>query len=146
MAEQTNVVDPAAPPVIQAIQRKADGTFLIELGGYPFHATEDGTPEVFARVKAMIEDGESFTEYAEPQPPEEDLALAERVWRDGEIERVKWLRERHRDELERGRPLTLSDEQFEQLLDYIQALRDWPQSDLFPAIEHRPTPPDWLIA
>ncbi|WP_241526830.1 MULTISPECIES: phage tail assembly chaperone [unclassified Pseudomonas] len=39
---------------------------------------------------------------------------------------------------------TLSVEQFQELLTYIQALRDWPQSKAFPDTDHRPNPPPWL--
>ncbi len=68
----------------------------------------------------------------------------ERSWRDGELVRMIWFRERHRDQQEMGGDTTLSGEQFSQLLVYLQALRDWPQSQDFPAIEHRPIAPAWL--
>ena len=73
-----------------------------------------------------------------------DPAIAERVWRDAEIEGVKWLRERHRDEVDSARPTTLTVEQSGKLLDYVQALRDWPQSPKFPTVRHRPKKPDWI--
>jgi hypothetical protein len=69
---------------------------------------------------------------------------AERVWRDGKINEVLWLRERHRDEQELGEPLTLSDLQFSELLTYIQDLRRWPESSSFPSSAGRPTPPTWV--
>ncbi|QNH77843.1 hypothetical protein GGD92_06130 [Pseudomonas protegens] len=74
----------------------------------------------------------------------DQLALAERVWRDGELVAVMWLRERHRDQLEIEAPTTLTGEQFKELLVYMQALRDWPQSPDFPASQHRPISPTWL--
>ncbi|OCW20994.1 hypothetical protein C9382_11840 [Pseudomonas aylmerensis] len=55
-----------------------------------------------------------------------------------------WLRERHRDQLEISRETTLSAEQFTELLEYMQDLRDWPQSPDFPDIEQRPVPPAWI--
>lgn len=73
------------------------------------------------------------------------LVAAERIWRDGEIERVKWLRERHRDEVDSARPTTLTPTQSGELLDYVQALRDWPVATEFPNAEHRPSPPDWIV-
>ncbi|WP_286800124.1 phage tail assembly chaperone [Pseudomonas sp. UBA4034] len=73
-----------------------------------------------------------------------DPAVAERVWRDAEIEGVKWLRERHRDQVDSARPTTLSPEQSGELLDYVQALRDWPQSAKFPAQKYRPKKPGWI--
>lgn len=69
---------------------------------------------------------------------------AERDWRNAELERVKWLRERHRDEQDIGRRLTLTVEQFSELLDYLQQLRDWPQSEQFPEVKHRPVAPPWI--
>lgn len=77
-------------------------------------------------------------------PPPEDLAMLERAWRDGEILRVQWIRDRHRDERELNRPTTLTPEQFAQLLDYMQALRDWPVADVFPDTEGRPLRPTWV--
>lgn len=73
-----------------------------------------------------------------------ERAAAERQWRDVEISRVRWLRERHRDEVDLDLATTLSGEQFRELLTYVQALRDWPQSNAFPASEQRPAAPSWL--
>ena len=83
------------------------------------------------------------------KPPPEvavpDLAAQERAWRDIELSSVMWLRERHRDQLEIGTTTTLAPVQFAELLTYIQALRDWPQSDVFPDSTGRPVPPAWLV-
>lgn len=73
-----------------------------------------------------------------------DLAAEERQWRDAELTSVMWLRERHRDQLEVEAPTTLTVEQFKELLVYMQALRDWPQSPDFPQIEYRPVAPPWI--
>ena len=77
-------------------------------------------------------------------PSSEDLAAAERAWRDAEVMRVSWLRDRHRDQVEVGAATTLSAEQFAELLVYLQALRDWPQSDVFPDVAGRPLLPEWI--
>jgi hypothetical protein len=77
-------------------------------------------------------------------PPPEDLAMLERGWRDGEIQRVQWIRDRHRDERELERPTTITPEQYAGLLDYMQALRDWPQSANFPDSWLRPLSPGWI--
>ncbi len=77
-------------------------------------------------------------------PPPESLASLERGWRDGEILRVQWLRDRHRDEQDLDRPTTLTAEQFVGLLGYMQALRDWPLQAEFPAEPSRPVPPAWV--
>lgn len=82
---------------------------------------------------------------------DDDVELAnrrtlERQWRDTEIENVQWLRERHRDEADLELEHTLNLEQFKQLLNYLQALRDWPQAPGFPATEYRPEQPGWIAA
>lgn len=71
---------------------------------------------------------------------------AERAWRNVEIGRVQWLLERHRDESGMGRVHTLDSNGFIELLTYIQSLRDWPQSELFPILQHRPVIPAWLVS
>lgn len=81
----------------------------------------------------------------DPPPATADqLAELERHWRDGELAAVTWLRDRHRDQLDVGAVTTLSPEQFNELLQYLQALRDWPQSQAFPDIEQRPVAPPWI--
>jgi hypothetical protein len=77
-------------------------------------------------------------------PPPEDLAVSERAWRDGEILRVQWIRDRHRDERELNRLTTITSEQFAMLLDYLQDLRDWPEQLAFPGEASRPVPPGWI--
>ena len=79
-------------------------------------------------------------------PSSDDLAAAERVWRDAEVLRISWLRDRHRDQVEVDLPTTLNTDQYAELLGYLQALRDWPQGSQFPLAEHRPPVPTWLAA
>lgn len=79
-----------------------------------------------------------------PKPSSDEVAAAERAWRDREIDGLSWLRERHRDQLEIGFDPTLGVEQFIELLIYMQGLRDWPQSLDFPAHDQRPIQPDWI--
>lgn len=84
----------------------------------------------------------------DPEPvvlTREQAEARERVWRNAELERVKWLRERHRDQHEIGVAPALTADQFGELLVYMQALRDWPQSELFPDSEQRPNPPSWVV-
>ncbi|OLF53813.1 phage tail assembly chaperone [Pseudomonas chlororaphis] len=80
----------------------------------------------------------------DPAPDPGAIANQERWWRDEELERVKWLRERHRDELELGISLSLTTAQYSELLAYMQQLRDWPQSANFPDTAHRPVEPSWI--
>ncbi|MFK3641392.1 tail fiber assembly protein [Pseudomonas protegens] len=79
-----------------------------------------------------------------PGPTDEQLADEERSWRDRTFLTASGIRDRHRDELELGIPTTLLPEQFKELLAYMQALREWPQSSDFPLFECRPAAPVWL--
>jgi hypothetical protein len=110
------------------------------------------TEERFLEVIANPEPGKVRSHDAEglpilidpPLPTPEELAAMERLWRDAEIESVRWLRERHRDEVDSARPTTLTAEQSGELLDYVQALRDWPTAEGFPAPENRPVRLAWI--
>ncbi|MEE1922912.1 phage tail protein [Pseudomonas sp. 148P] len=73
-----------------------------------------------------------------------DIEAIERAWRDAELSRVAWQRDRHRDELDMRLATTLGNDQFEQLLGYMQALRNWPEAEDFPATDQRPVPPPWI--
>ncbi|MFL1558564.1 hypothetical protein [Pseudomonas sp. O11] len=73
-----------------------------------------------------------------------DYPAIERRWRDGEIESIKWLRERHRDQKDMGTSTTLTEAQFTELLTYLQLLRDWPQAKKFPNQKYRPVAPAWI--
>lgn len=53
---------------------------------------------------------------------------------------------RHRDEQELGRGTTLTAKQYLELLEYRQALRDWPASDSFPEMTARPSIPVWSVS
>lgn len=79
-----------------------------------------------------------------PGPSSEQMAAKERTWRDRELATVTGIRDRHRDQLELGIPTTLAPEQFAALLNYVQVLREWPQSVDFPNLEKRPELPSWL--
>jgi len=74
----------------------------------------------------------------------EHEAASERVWRDSEVASSEWLVTRHRDEQDMHRETTLTVEQFAELLNYRQALRDWPQSEGFPISKHRPVAMTWI--
>ncbi len=70
----------------------------------------------------------------------------ERQWRSDSLEGSQWLAARHRDEQDLGRGTSLSAQQYLQLLEYRQALREWPDAQGFPAVAARPQAPDWLAA
>ncbi|WP_085712890.1 MULTISPECIES: phage tail assembly chaperone [unclassified Pseudomonas] len=73
----------------------------------------------------------------------EPLAAA-RAWRQSTLAATEWLVTRHRDEQELGRGTTLKAQQYLELLEYRQALRDWPDSGAFPSSVTRPSAPQWL--
>lgn len=76
--------------------------------------------------------------------PGDDQQTAERNWRTVELASTEWVVMRHRDELDMGRSTTLTDEQYNELLTYRQALRDWPLAAGFPDTSQRPVAPNWL--
>lgn len=106
--------------------------------------------ELFAALaegKTLVPNADGAPTIADPLPVDSTpaaLARLERAWRDVELSSVVWLRERHRDQLEIETPTTLTAEQFKELLVYMQALRNWPQSPDFPDTHLRPTAPDWI--
>jgi hypothetical protein len=82
-----------------------------------------------------------------PSPVEKTGSVSdEKHWRDAQIARLRWLRERHMDEQAAAGPTTLTGEMHKQLLAYLQALRDWPQSAAYPDASQRPGEPNWLAS
>ena len=81
-----------------------------------------------------------------PAPPIESLAALARRRRDREIESLRWLRERHRDEGAIGLTTTLTAEDFRLVLDHIQDLRDLPDQPGFPETIDWPVLPPELLA
>lgn len=132
--------------------RTTGTTYFKEIhGSVPSDAvpiSEDRFKEVIinpAPGKLRAHDDDGLPVLIDPPPATiEELAAAERQWRDVEIENVRWLRERHRDEVDSDRPTTLTVAQSGELLDYVQGLRDWPQSDEFPDVKFRPIAPPWI--
>lgn len=70
---------------------------------------------------------------------------AERTWRQSALSATEWLITRHRDEQELGRGTTLKAQHYLELLEYRQALRDWPGAGAFPSSVSRPSAPQWLV-
>lgn len=93
--------------------------------------------------KIRAHDARGLPHLIDAPEAEPDLAAPEREWRDSELASVMWLRERHRDQLEIEAPTSIDAEQFKELLSYMQALRDWPQSADFPDSKSRPGRPEW---
>lgn len=92
-------------------------------------------------------DSDGFPALTAAAPPTSaELAEIERRWRDAELASAAGLRDRHRDQTEINVDTTISGEQFKEILLYMQALRDWPQSQDFPDSEHRPVTPAWYAS
>lgn len=79
---------------------------------------------------------------SEPPPPSEDtLSTQARRRRDAAIGDVRWLIDRHRDELALGLTPTLLHEDYLLVLEHVQALRDISSQSGFPAAIQWPAPP-----
>jgi hypothetical protein len=77
---------------------------------------------------------------------EQEPLTAARTWRQSSLSATEWRVTRHRDEQALGRGTTLKAAQYLALLEYRQALRDWPDSSQFPSPVSRPSAPEWLAA
>ncbi|MBI6895462.1 hypothetical protein JET64_01430 [Pseudomonas putida] len=104
----------------------------------------DGSEDAFKVKDLVLMTDAELQAYLNPQRTQEQIESAERVWRDAAVNDVLWLRERHRDEQDLGRTPSLTVERFSELLTYLQSLRDWPQSEMFPDAESRPRQPAWV--
>jgi hypothetical protein len=82
----------------------------------------------------------------ETVPDEQEPLVEARLWRQSSLSATEWWVTRHRDEQALGRGTTLKAAQYLELLEYRQALRDWPDSSGFPAVICRPPAPEWLTA
>lgn len=69
-------------------------------------------------------------------PPEIELVLAKKE-RNTVLSTTDWMTTRHRDQHDAGGPTTLTEEEYAELLNYKQELRDWKSGPL-------PEPPVWL--
>lgn len=101
-----------------------------QAAGMGIVAGEDGQPVAVAR----------------PGPTQEQLIASARFWRDAQLSATDAMVLRHRDELDAGRPTTLTDEQYQQVQAYRLELRDWPSRIGFPDAGLRPVEPEWLNA
>jgi len=111
----------------------------------------DGSQDKFIgeQLKRLDADGLAKVRAAQAEaaaPTHQELESRERALRDQTLLLTDSLVTRHRDELEAERSTTLSTDQYKQLQDYRQDLRDWPESEHFPAVEYRPDEPVWLAA
>jgi hypothetical protein len=120
---------PPEDEIVEVSQADHDAIFrAVATGSSTFTAGENGRPIVIDA----------------PGPTLEELKGRERAVRDRVLLLTDPLIARHRDELEAERPTTLTAEQYKQLQGYRQDLRDWPESEHFPAVDYRPEQPAWL--
>lgn len=77
-------------------------------------------------------DGRYFVAGYAPTMPQEEKASLIRSERDQKLEEVAWMAERHRSQKDLGAETTLTEEQYMELLRYMQDLRDVPQQNGFP--------------
>ncbi|ETD36054.1 tail fiber assembly protein [Pseudomonas chlororaphis] len=97
--------------------------------------------------KKIAADSAGYPILVDPPPLSADeVATAERTWRDTQLDPTDGLIARHRDELESGISTSLTAEQYTELQAYRRQLRDWPQRVEFPLAEHRPASPSWLAS
>ncbi|MFM9382256.1 phage tail assembly chaperone [Pseudomonas sp. UV AK001] len=136
---------------------------VIDTGDY---AIEQLFAPAFVAVMVQVPEGadveigapmSELTPAVEPlrEPPGPEIAqvatvdyntslTAERAWRQSALAATEWLITRHRDEQELGRGTRLKAQQYLELLEYRQALRDWPDCGAFPSSVSRPSAPQWL--
>ncbi|WP_448177357.1 phage tail protein [Pseudomonas putida] len=109
--------------------------------------------ELHAKIISGPENGKSIEWRADgvpflvdrPAPTIAELAASERLWRDEQLLATDGIVTRHRDERDIGAHTTLNSEQFSELLEYRQDLRNWPQTDAFPdSPQRRPISPAWV--
>jgi len=137
--------DSASPPLVVVPNPKCLLPPESELVDVP-HEEHDEIYRELSLGGSILVPGKNGRPSTAPAPPPtvEDLKNRERVIRDRALLLTDPLIARHRDELEAERPTTLTAEQYKQLQGYRQDLRDWPESEHFPAVEYRPGQPAWL--
>lgn len=134
--------DQARAAAVAAGQAVACPRWLI-----PAHATEVAPPETAeGEVAIMTAEGWIVGVAPEVELPDDepDAAAVARAQRDAQIARVRWIIDRHRDQVELGLPTTLSAEEHLAVLTYVQGLRDVPQQPDFPTTIQWPAPPAGL--
>lgn len=114
------------------------------VGSVPFSVSSTGTEDYEKTLYASAVAGDygTIAAYAALAPTAESA----RAWRDTEITASQWIVERHRDQVAAGTTLTITADEYTELLTYRQALRDWPTVTDFPADSTKPTEPTWLAA
>lgn len=124
-----------APVFVEAMVRVPEGQ-EIEIGA-PIRELPSVAEPRPAQESAVI--------FPAPVVADQALAAEERSWLQASLSATEWLVARHRDEQELGRGTLLKAAQYLELLEYRQALRDWPDSSHFPEVVFRPAAPGWMV-
>ncbi|WP_455807557.1 phage tail assembly chaperone [Pseudomonas fluorescens] len=125
-----------APSFVASMVRVSDGQ-AVEIGA-PISELPTAADPLPAQQSPVI--------LLAPVAADQTPAAAERSWRQASLSATEWLVTRHRDEQELGRGTLLKAAQYLELLEYRQALRDWPDSSHFPGVVSRPSVPLWLAS
>jgi hypothetical protein len=125
-----------APSFVESMVRVPEGQ-EVEIGGPISKLTVAVEPLPAQQTPVILQ---------EPVAVDQAPAAAERSWRQASLSATEWLVTRHRDEQELGRGTLLKAAQYLELLEYRQALRDWPDSSHFPGVVSRPAAPGWMVS
>ncbi len=133
------------------IKKKNDGSFVVKKNGIPYHITDkDEFYDEFKFISAYAErHSDEISNYVEAIFMTEEEMLAKmnyeekaayhRQKRDALLNAELWKVERHEHEKILGLATTLSDDEYMNLLRYIQSLRDLPEQPNFPNVVTYPT-------
>jgi hypothetical protein len=140
---QQTILQTALAAATAAAERVAANQWLI-----PAHAYADAPPPTGDGEQAVRRNGswvvEPFPVPIEAPVTDDQRAAAARARRDAEIKRLRWMVERHTDQVALGVAPDLSSAEFIALLQHVQALRDVPSQSGFPAAITWPEPPAFI--
>lgn len=130
--------------VFHDVAVKNDGSFVVTLDGNRCHVTPDYNAQLYSAVQSYLDQGSSFTDYAEDILVEADPAVLAKVWIDASLAASESLVSEYRDARDLGDELPIAAEQFTQLLTWRRAVREWTQTTGYPSEASRPVAPNWM--
>jgi len=142
---------PSAPPaevmvMFSDVSVKADKTFVVTVAGNRCHVTQDYNKPLYQAIRAYLDDGGKFSKYAEDVFVDSDPLVLARLWAETSLQKTETLVAQYRDARDLGGDLPITAEQFTALLNWRQAVRDWPRAKRYPAESTQPKAPAWLSA
>lgn len=108
---------------------RKDGTFVIIEDGYPYHLIPKMGEKYEIIKKEFEEHPENFEEDIQWEPSIELKQEMKRAERDSYITKYIWRIERYNQQIELGTTTDDSKEEYLLLLEYIQLLRDFPETE-----------------